>query len=147
MDDCRAWLESYKEIRSEVQRLDNKLHSLQEQATKITPTLSDMPKGGNSDKEKVLAALADTRGELTRRYMEFLERQQKIESFIDRVDGDLNRMILRLRYIELLKWPAVQEALMKAGVYYEERNLFVLHGKALNAARSLWRKERSWESG
>lgn len=142
MDECREWLESYKEIRSEVRRLDEKLRSMREQATRVTPTLSDMPKGGSSDKEKILAAIADTSGELTHRYMYMLERQKQLEDFVDRVPGDTNRMLLRLRYIELCRWPKVMEELEKSNIFYTDRQVFNLHGKALNAARELWRKER-----
>ena len=140
-DDCRAWLESYSELRVEAARLQRQHHRLMDQATRVTTRLTKEPKGGGGDREKLLAALADADGEALRKQTEALERMREIEEFIDELPTKECRIILRLRYIELLKWKKVKWALQKSGIYYEEAQIYRLHGQALREARALW-KER-----
>lgn len=140
-DPCRAWLESYGEICVEVRRLQERLTALRDQATHITSVISDMPKGGSADSERVLVRIADTGSEMASRYADLLERQAEIERFIDGLDGSLTRIILRLRYVDRLSWPKIQERLEEDNIYYSERNIYVLHGRALTTARRKWAEE------
>ena len=140
-DDCRAWLESYGELRVEAARLQRQHHRLMDQATQVTTRLTKEPKGRGGDRERLLAALADADGEALRKQTEALERMREIEEFIDELPTKECRIILRLRYIELLKWKRVKWALQKSNIYYEEAQIYRLHGQALREARALW-KER-----
>jgi hypothetical protein len=42
----------------------------------------------------------------------------------------------------MLRWPKIVEELKKVGIYYEERQVYRLHGDALNAARDLWNQRK-----
>lgn len=148
-DECRAWLESYRELRFEVLRLQRKHQSLWDQATGITAKLSPVPGGGGGDREKLLAMLSDADEEVIDKYLEAAIRQQEIERFIEDIPSAISRIILRLRYVELLRWPEIEAALTDSKIYYEARQIYRLHGIALREARELWnkRKETSYDSG
>lgn len=144
-DECRAWLESYRDLRFEILRLQRKHQSLWDQATGITAKLSPVPGGGGGDRDRLLTMLSDADEEVIGKYIEALARQQEIDRFIDEIPTDVCRMILRLRYVELLPWQKVNKILEKSGIYYSLENIFKLHGKALREARDLWgqRKENT----
>ena len=139
-DDCRAFLESYRELRSEAARLRQKHRRLQDQATRVTTQISGMPHGGGADREKLLAALADADGEAVRKMTEAVERQQEIEAFIDRVPTPISRVILRHRYAEAMGWREVERALAKSQWVYSLDHIYRLHGIALREAREVWKE-------
>lgn len=144
-DECRAWLESYRELRTEANRLWQRHLRLAAQATRTTTQLSLVPGGGGSDRERMLAMLADSDEEAMSKHKEAVERMHEIEQFIDSLPTRESRIILRHRYIELLSWVQVKRALEKSRIYYEERQIYNLHGLALREAREAWyeRKEHS----
>ena len=139
-DECRAWLESYRELRTEANRLWRRHERLRAQATQITAKFKDTPGGSGGDPENVLAALADADTEALAMEEKAVTRMLEIERFIDALSNPITRHILQHRYIELLRWPALVEALRKDGIYYEDRHVFRLHGIALKEAREAWNK-------
>ena len=144
-DDVRLWLESYRELKFEADRLWRKHQQLMSQATRVTTQLSPTPGRGGGDKEQLLAALADADDEVIEKSLAATERMREIEKFIDSIPTAVCRVILRLRYIELLHWKDLERRLKKSGTYsYEQAQIFRLHGAALREARELWdsRKER-----
>lgn len=144
-DEVRLWLESYRELKDNVNRLSQKHARLLAQATRTTTQYRDMPGGGDGDKEKLLAALADDADELFTLMTRARERMRELEEFIDCIPTPICRIILRHRYIEGLSWVQMQFALQKSGYFYERTHIFRLHGDALKEARTLWR-ERKEES-
>lgn len=140
-DDCRAWLESYGELRVEASRLQRQHARLRDQATQVTSRLTQEPKGNGGDRENLLAALADADGEALRKHAEALKRMREIEEFIDQLPTRESRIILRLRYIDLMKWRKIKYALEKSRIYYEERQIYRLHGQALREARKIWEEQ------
>ena len=139
-DECRLWLESYKELRTEANRLWLRHERLRAQATRMTAQISLAPGGGSADKEKILAALADADEEAFVKYSQAVERMHEIETFIDSLPTRESRIILRHRYIELLRWPQVKRTLERSGIYYGDAQIFRLHGIALKEAREAWNK-------
>jgi hypothetical protein len=101
-----------------------------------------MPGGGDSDKEKLLAALADEGGEALAKHAEAESRRREIEEFINTLPTPVCRIILRYRYVECLPWTRVIFALRQSGIYYEERQIYYLHGNALKEARKVWRSRK-----
>ena len=141
-DECRAWLESYRDLRFEILRLQRKHQSLWDQATGITAKFSPVPGGGGGDRDRLLTMLADADEEVIGKYLEAVTRQQEIEAFIEDIPSAISRIILRLRYVELLRWPEIEHALMDSKVYYETRQIYRLHGIALREARELWKQRK-----
>ena len=148
-DECRQFLESYRELRFEILRLQRKHQSLWDQATGITAKLSPVPGGGNSDRDKLLAMLSDADEDVIGKYLEATIRQQEIDQFIDQIPTDVCRMILRLRYAELQHWFDIKKTLEKSNIYYTLDGIYKIHGRALKEARELWnkRKETSHDAG
>lgn len=142
IDECRAFLESYREALAETDRLIGAVQRLDDQARKVTATITGMPSGGGADKDAVLAALADARNNVVNRFTWALKRKEAVEDFIDEIPDMTCRVILRLRYIERLKWPQIIERLEDSPYAYSERAVFVIHGRALNEARRIWSERK-----
>lgn len=96
-------------------------------------------RGGGDDcrRDAALAALADEilRGEELRR--EWEERLRGVEAFLTGLEDDRHRLILRLRYVDGLRWPRVAEEMECMGFYYTERWMHKLHRQALEQAEKL----------
>ena len=75
-DECRTWLESYREMRYEIMRLQRKHQGLWDQATGITAKLSPVPGGGGSDRDRLLAMLSDADEEVIGKYLEAVTRHK-----------------------------------------------------------------------
>lgn len=136
---CREWLESYRELRFEVQRLRGRHAMLIEQATNVVAKLSLSPRGGGGDKEQVLAALADASEEADRRLAEAEAQERELEQFIDGIDSSSSRIILRARYLSVQNWHTVRRTLAKAGLKYTEDHIYRLHRQAMKEAEEKWR--------
>jgi hypothetical protein len=140
-DPVREYLQSVYGLKLEIARLTERVRTIQAQCEKMTTVLTGMPRGGNADPERLMAVLADERATLDDRLLKAEMQEREVESFIARVPDRLYREILSRRYVDCLRWPRVLEKLQAQGDYYEERQMFRLHGQALTAARKLWDEE------
>lgn len=137
-DPAREFLDSVRYARLEYHRLSEKVKLLETQCEHITATLKATPGGGSADTEKIWAALADESGRLYRQLRAVLERTGEVEDFIEKLPDPRHRLILKLRYLDSMRWPEVNRHMSQGGVYYSDRQMFRLHGEALNSARALW---------
>jgi hypothetical protein len=139
---AREFLESYREACLERRRCKWRIKQLEDQATSITTSVRDMPGGGSSDphKDHLLIAIADQQRKLNDLKLAAAARQLEVEQFTEQLEDPAHRIILQLRYCDLLLWPEVNEALKKFGIYYSERHTHRLHDNAIEAAELLWRK-------
>lgn len=144
-DSCRAYLESYKELVAEARRLRSTIFSLWDNLTGTTGNYSGMPGGGSEYSDGALAALADARQRAAGKLEDVLREKKEMEEFIDSVPGEVNRVVLRLRYIEMLDWPHVAYQMDRAGIPYSQRQLLRIHGQALQAARVVWAERNKEE--
>jgi len=144
-DECRLWLESYRELKTEEYRHWQRQQRLMAQALRVTTQLRDVPVGGGGDKEQLLAALADEGNEALELHYKAQDRRREIEEFIDTLPSQNSRIILRYRYVELMPWEKLMMALQKSGIWYERSHIFRLHGIALKEARSAWRHRKEAE--
>lgn len=142
-DPVREYFQSVYGLKLEIARLTERVRTLQAQCEKMTTVLTGMPRGGSSDPERLMALLADERAALDARLLQAEGQTREVEDFIARLPDRLYREILSRRYIDCLRWPKVLEKLQDQGDYYEERQMFRLHGRALNAARKLWEEEHT----
>jgi hypothetical protein len=135
-DECREFLESYRGLLLETDRLSSSARILWDTATGITSHLTGMPRSGpGADVKTALAAATDA---ADARLREALKKREEIERFVQQVPGQMNRYILSLRYIDLLTWVKIAERLENTNMPYSDRNIYVMHGRALEAARALW---------
>lgn len=141
-DPVRAYLSSVGEARLDVQRCKDKLRRLNNQATRVTSQISDMPKGGGADRNALLAALGDMSSEYEMKLLRAEQLESEIDSFINELPTPTSRVILKLRYCDGLDWKRVNKKLRGLGYCYEERQLFNLHGLALKEARALYEEKQ-----
>lgn len=138
--ELRAFLNSVRYARAECNRISAKVTELEAQATNITPRLTGMPRSGNADAQARWACIADETDRLYKQLQYYFDQIHKVEEFIDRIPDDRHREVLKLRYIDCLKWAQVSQRLS-----YEYRHVLRLHGEALEAARRLWAQDNKEE--
>lgn len=142
-DPTRAFLETVRDARLTLARCRRKLQQAEDQCGQITAKI-DMTgvSGHNSGAQKdgQWAALADLRELLAEQYSRALRSEVEVERFLSKIEDPNQRVILRMRYADCMRWPEVQEKLQEDGVYYSERQIFRLHGEALQTARKLHRE-------
>ena len=139
-DPAREFLESVKEARFEQNRSYRKFVELDAQCQSITSKWADTPGGGQEDphKDALWAALADQRDQFWCKYRMAKLQEQEVEQFISTLGDPVHRAILTLRYVDLLPWPRVVDELEQCGIFYSARQIFRLHGDALQSARTTW---------
>lgn len=135
----REFLSSVRTAKIDMLRCQQKIRDAEDQCQRITAQISSAPGGGGDrHKDGPWAALADQRELLERLYEEAIRREIEVEQFIEMITDCNQRLVLRLRYVDLLPWPTIQEKLMEYGICYSERQIFRIHGEALQAARAVW---------
>lgn len=139
-DPVRAFLGTVREARVEEARCRRKLQEIDAQCRTMTASLNGMPHGGSGDphKDSPWAALADQRRQHEALLAAAVRQEMKVERFIARMRTDSYRIILKLRYVDLLGWPRIQEQLEQQSLNYSDRQIYRLHGEALQEARQIW---------
>lgn len=139
-DPVRAFLDSVKGARFEIIRSHRKLQELDAQCKSMAARMTGMPGGNSSDShhDALWAALADQRSVYCEKQRAAESRVAEVERFISGLPDATHRALLTLRYADVLSWPRVRWELENCGIYYSERQLYRLHGEALQAARVLW---------
>lgn len=120
-------LQEYQEANSDIsQKLEDwsKQKSL---CCKVTATLSDMPKGGESVKEDAYIKLVQLWDEIQDYISASIDKRYEIEKIISTLDEPDLQRLLRYRYINNEKFEAIAQ---KMGYGYEWTCR--LHGQALN---------------
>ena len=146
-DPTLDFLRSVRWARAQARRTDLRLQELRASATRITAQITGMP-GGGSDlhRDGLRVALADMETRLTEEHREALVREREVLTFLSRLPDASHREVLTLRYVSCLRWPQIREELEKVGLYYEERQIYRIHGNALQAARQLWQNTEEEET-
>ena len=140
-DEARAFLRSVRALRSERLQAERRIEQLRTEAEHITTSyklIGNVSGGGDQHKDALLAELADRSTELEEKIRALWRREALVDTFIERIPDARHRAILRLRYIDCLPWPKVQAALEALGFWYDERQIFRLHGAALQIARGMY---------
>ena len=146
-DDVRLFLEGARDAHLKCADLRDRARGLESAVLRITAKLDGMPVGGNADRDKLLAALADAHGRLLRDMAEEERHREAIEAFVDRVPTSAaGRAILRRRYLHYESWKSVRKWLAAHQMGYSAQSVYRIHGEALTAARKLWDKEHKEES-
>lgn len=128
----KSELLQYRALRLEVRRLKSQLLSLErDKYSAPGPNYSAMPggapSGGSAVEAKVIKyqdALALYREKVAVKEARLLVIERALESL-----PTVERLVLRLRYIEGRSWTSVCVALLPLG--YSERQVYRLHGSAL----------------
>ena len=140
VDDVKDYLASVRWIHARVLRLQRKVQSLEAQVCRITPSYSCVPGGGGSDPSAPWVALAQLRSDYHQELVELEYQEKEVSDFINSLATPEHREVLYLRYCERLRWPDVAETMRKLGYYYSDRQVYRIHGRALNEAREKWKE-------
>lgn len=141
-NDVLAFLNSVWEARFYMDRASLEIARAEAECQRITAQITGAPGGGGDrHKDAAWAALADHRAILEEQHRQALERKAAVERFVAQLPDPKHRTVLRLRYVDTLRWPVVLNRLHEYELYYSERQLYRIHGEALNAARTLWAEQ------
>jgi DNA-directed RNA polymerase specialized sigma24 family protein len=130
------YLEQYRAIQRKIKRLEDRLEIERTRAERTTRALSFIPKEPGYRDDGLLARLADTGRMYKKKYNAALQLQREIEDFIEAIPDALSQQVLRMRFIDLLKWEEIADALS-----YSLRQTMRLYVKALESAGEIWNRE------
>jgi len=104
-------LSSVYYISKEIEDIEDEIEKLRTTAQKITSVISDMPRGsGNVDKlTDIIAQISDYQAELADALIRKANEQIRISKYINNINDITIRAILRLRFIQLLKWNEIAD--------------------------------------
>lgn len=123
-----AWLRRYREAVAEQNRIMDEIKSWRSLAERVSPTLSGMPAGGGGPGRMIAAVehINALEAELAGQLVERVATRREIGQAIGRVPDERLARLLRLRYIEGLRFEeiSVQE-------HIEYRWVRRLHKRAL----------------
>lgn len=124
---CR-YLNQYRIIHIEIDQITKELQRWQDLATRISPSYSDMPHGGGSDKVQTAAVeVAELTDKLNRKLHQAIMVQENIKKLLESLDDIKLRQLMSYRYINGMRW---EEIAVRMDFNY--RWVLRLHRKALN---------------
>jgi lambda repressor-like predicted transcriptional regulator len=118
------------------QRINSKLEqvsSLRELAVKASATLSDMPRSGTRNvqrMEEIIAKIVDIETEINNDIDSLISTKREVMSIIKGVAKPEYQSLLELRYLCFKTWEEIAVAMR-----YELRYLHKLHGRALEQCK------------
>nr|DAY95279.1 MAG TPA: DNA directed RNA polymerase subunit [Caudoviricetes sp.] len=123
-------LKEYIETKREIKIIEEKIEYLESKKTSIkSMIIDDMPKP--EPEQDRLGQLLGEIEELIELYNEkqsnLIKQQMKIEKCIEKLDSALERNIMRLRYLESMKWEKIC-----VEVNYSWENVHRIHRKILS---------------
>lgn len=124
----KKWLSRYRPTLLELDRLINERQRWIDRATKITTSISDMPKG-MSEGGSLQAAIENAvviDSKINAAYEEAEQIRQEILEAIATVDDLTLRMVLKYIYIDGLKYKEITKIMT-----YDRTNLWRLHNRAV----------------
>lgn len=124
---CR-YLNQYRIMHIEIDQITKELQRWQDLATRISPSYSDMPHGGGSDRVQTAAVeVAELTDKLNRKLHQAIMVQENIKKLLESLDDIKLRQLMSYRYINGMRW---EEIAVRMDFNY--RWVLRLHRKALN---------------
>ena len=124
---CR-YLNQYRIMHIEIDQITKELQRWQDLATRISPSYSDMPHGGGSDKVQTAAVeVAELTDKLNQKLHQAIMVQENIKKLLESLDDIKLRQLMYYRYINGMRW---EEIAVRMDFNY--RWVLRPHRKALN---------------
>lgn len=134
----KEYLLGYQYLNQRINRLLLEQQQWRELATRVSPNLSGMPRGGGrGGAQEAISKIVDLETEINAEIDKLVEKRKEIEGIIRMVEDSTLRTLLEYRYINGKKWEEI--ALMMG---YDYRYILKIHGKALSALPSDLGKKR-----
>ena len=123
----KAILLEYQAIERRINRLLDEKRGWMEKATAVNPVLSDMPKGGGTDKiQNAVCRIADIEADINREIDRQIDLRERIETAICAIPDGRLRDLMRYRYIDGLTWEQIA-----VEMHYSYVHICRMHGQAL----------------
>lgn len=124
------WLSRCRDIDRKIQSKCDEKSVWMARATKITPTLSDMPSGGKKENkiESAIEKMEQIEDEIDLEIDELVKVKTEVKAVISSVQSSTYREVLERRYIRGQKWEKIA-----VEMNYDYRYTLKLHGFALQA--------------
>lgn len=138
---AKRFLRRYKAL---IVRRDSLLREIERMRESLTGTTVALKEdvvfgGGTSDRMgATVAEIVDAEEALRPVLREIAQSVGEIMAAIDSVPDEMQKTVLTLRYIEGLDWISIQER-----IGYEERQTFIIHGRALAAVNRWLERSRN----
>ena len=117
----------YQAIERRIKRLLDEKRGWMEKATAVTPVLSDMPKGGGTDKiQNAVCRIADIEADIDRQIDRQIDLRERIETAICAIPDGRLRDLMWYRYIDGLTWEQIAVTM-----HYSYVHICRMHGQAL----------------
>lgn len=113
-----------------IERKCEELSRWRERATKITPTLSDMPKSPSSGADSIQTAvehIIELESEINADIDQLTDTRREIQEAIQTVKDEKLQLLLEYRYIDGMTWEQIA-----VKMEYSYMHICRLHGKALS---------------
>lgn len=124
----KEYLLGYQRLNQRINRLLLEQQQWRELATRVSPNLSGMPRGGGGGgTQGAISKIVDLETEINAEIDKLVEKRKEIEGIIRAVEDNILRTLLEYRYINGKKWEEI--ALMMG---YDYRYILKIHGKALS---------------
>lgn len=124
----KEYLLGYQRLNQRINRLLLEQQQWREMATRVSPNLSGMPRGGGGGgTQGAISKIVDLETEINAEIDKLVEKRKEIEGIIRAVEDSTLQTLLEYRYINGKKWEEI--ALMMG---YDYRYILKIHGKALS---------------
>ena len=123
----KAVLLEYQAIERRIKRLQSEKQGWLEKATAVSPNLSDMPKGGGTDKiQNAVCRIADIEQKINRDIDRQIDLRERIEAAVCAISDGKLRDLMRYRYIDGMTWEQIA-----VEMHYSYVHICRMHGQAL----------------
>lgn len=143
IDAIKKWLWRYRDAGREIDRLQLLLDEVKANSDGVRAIqYSDMPKshGVGGDLSDTIVRYEKLSIRITQERVRQADVMEEITLAISQIDKAIERWILSLRYIQLMKWEKIAE---ETG--YSEQRIYEIHGEALRYLGRIIEKQRESE--
>jgi hypothetical protein len=121
------------------------LRSLRDLSTRVSATLSDMPRNATRNIHKtddIIAKFIDLEAEINADIARLLDLKRDIAALISKVENPTYRTLLELRYLCFKQWDDIAVEMR-----YDHRYTLKLHGRALQEADTKRQQKERQDAG
>ena len=143
----KEFLGSVWDAKRDLQNCDWKITKLTSRCERMTASWDSGPggKGGDPHREGPVLALMEQQKKRRKLERVLRQRERETDEFLDQMPEQDLELVLRMRYVELMRWGEIRDRLEEMNFGYTERHLYNLNKKALDAACRLWRVKKCFQ--